>query len=568
MLLELKVSHFAIIDNIQISFKGGLNILSGETGAGKSVLLKSLGLLMGQKSSHEQIRTGFNQAVVEGYFDISDRKDIQKHLQEMGIDTEEGLLIVRRVLVQNDKSKVYLNGTLSTLSSLRDVVTPLIEVTGSSAPLIEMTGQHENRYLLSKNYHLDLLDQFCGIWDLRLQYQDKFAKLKSLKEQLIEFQNVAAQKAQRLDFLVFQRDEIVQLDLSPGEDVEIEIEVKKLKNATKLSVFANGAEAGLYGDDDSAVSRLHVVLQKATEMSQVDPQINHILSGLEQAKSLIEDAMYDLRNYVNKIDSDPQKLEGLEQRLSQLRKLQKKYGPSVDQILANLIVIEKEINELQNSESVIENLKKQISQIEKELWNLATDMHQKRELGSHRLIKGVNAELLDLNMKGVVFHVEISKMDQLNLTGASDVEYMTQNSSKDLPRPLSKYASGGELSRILLSLKKVIGASSQPRTYLFDEVDTGVSGLTAEKVGKKLHAIAQGQQVICVTHLPQVAACGDHHFYIQKAPQADSVSMEVIELKQKKRIMEIARLISGEKITKTSLAHAEELLKEAHLDGA
>lgn len=563
MLLELKVSNFAIIENLHISFKEGLNILSGETGAGKSVLLKSLSLLMGGKSSSDTIRTGASQATIEGSFDISHRPDISEHLKSMGIEVDEDLLIVRRVLSAGDKSKVYLNGSLSTLNSLRDIVAPLVELAGHSAPLIEMTGQHENRNLMSKAYHLDLLDQYAGTWDKRLVFTESYNRYHGLLEEIKRLESNTKQKAQRLDFLLYQRDEIANLDLSPGEDLQLEVEVKKLKNSARIGSFVDQAEQALYTDDDSAISRLNAVIKKGMDLSSVDPQIASRLENLNQAKTLIDESIYELRQYASKIDADPQRLEEAEGRLSDLRKLQKKYGPSVDDILKALMDMEIEISNLQNSETKVDALKKEAATILKDLESLGLEIHKRREKGAELLANSVNAELLELNMKGVTFHVMIEKLQEISSTGLSDVEFLSQTSAKDIKRPLAKFASGGELSRILLSLKRVVGATNQPRTYLFDEVDTGVSGETAEKVGRKLKSIAKGQQVICVTHLSQVAAFGDIHFFIQKSPQKDFVAMDVVELKKKDRVQEIARLISGEKISKTSLAHAQQLLTDA-----
>lgn len=563
MLLELKVSNFAIIENIHLIFKDGLNILSGETGAGKSVLLKSLSLLMGGKSSAESIRNGATHAIIEGSFDLSKRKDLMKRLDELGIDREENILVVRRLLAGGDRSRVYLNGSLSTLNALRDIVAPLIEVTGHTAPLIEMTGQHENRNLISKAYHLDLLDQYCGTWDKRLAYEAMWERRSQIRVEIAELERNAQMKAQRLDFLTYQRDEIVKLDLNPGEDVVLEQDVKRLKNASRLTAFVESTESALYDDDDSAVSRLNSVLKKGAEIASLDPELAAKIQTLEQAKSLIDDTLYDLRQYIQKIDADPGSLEEKESRLSDLRKLQKKYGAGVDAILQSLIEIENEISTLQNSETRIEELRTEAETLTVEMTKLAADLHKRREKGAHLLADSVNSELADLNMKGVTFLVEIHRATDLGATGFSEVEFMTRNSSKDSARPLAKAASGGELSRILLALKRIVGSSRQPRTYLFDEVDTGVSGPTAEKVGRKLKSIAKGQQVICVTHLPQVAAWGDVHFSIQKSSKKDVVAMEVHELNGRERKEEIARLISGEKITKTSLAHAEQLLLEA-----
>ncbi len=569
MLMELKVSNFAIIENVHLQFKSGLNILTGETGAGKSVLLKSLALLMGVKGSSESIRTGFQQAAIEGSFDISHRADIQKKLKDLAIETEDNLLIVKRVLAE-DKSRIYINGSLNTLNTLRDLVAPLIEVAGQAAPLIEMTGQFDNRHLLSKSYHLDLLDQYVGVFSQRLEFQKKFTEWKNLLEEISRLLADSQNKAQRLDFLAFQRDEIETLDLDPVKDLDLEFEIKRLKNSSRLLNFVDQAEDLLVSGSDAATQRLSVILKRAFELMQMDPEFAKKSEQLRQAKTLIEDVVFDLRQYGDKIHSDPQKLESMEQRLSGLRKLQKKFGTSIEEIFSAFVQIKSEIQTLQNIDTHVAEMQKNASEIHVQLKKLAKELHQRRLAGSKLLADSVNNELLDLNMKGVRFHVEVSELPELNITGGSDVEFMSQASTKDPHRPLAKFASGGELSRILLSLKRVVGSGQHPRTYLFDEVDAGVSGETAEKVGRKLHSIAQGQQVICVTHLPQVAAFGDVHFYIHKsnptatnAKKFSAVSMEVEELGKQERVNEIARLISGEKISKTSLAHAQELLKEA-----
>ncbi len=561
MLQELRVSQFAIIDSLNIEFQNGLNILSGETGSGKSVLLKSLALLMGEKASADTIRTGCTQATVEGAFYLKGRPDLKKHLESLGIEIEDNQLIVRRIISSGDKSKVYLNGVLSPLAQLRDIVAPLIEVTGPSAPLIEMTGQHDNRNLLSKTYHLDLLDQYAGHWDKRLTFETQYQNWLELKNQIADFEKKAQDKAQRLDFLKFQFQEFEKLDLQP-EDAQLETEIKKLKNSSKLLQFADLCDQLVYQDDGSVSARLKTIQKKAIEVAALDPALQDKVSALDQAQSLIDDAIYAVRTYVNKIDADPEMLEEKESRLSQIRKLQKKHGEDLTALMDVFNQMAGEIKALENSDQHLEQLKKQAAVLELELRKQASDIHKTRAAQAKKLTEKVNQELLDLNMKGVLFDVHIASLEHLSATGMSDVEFLSQTSPKDPKRALNKAASGGELSRILLSLKKSVGKSDFPRTYLFDEVDTGVSGTTAEKVGRKLKEIAKGQQVICVTHLPQVAAFGDVHFSIQKSTLKDQAVMTVNELKKQDRIEEIARLISGEKITKTSLAHAQELIKE------
>jgi DNA repair protein RecN (Recombination protein N) len=561
MLTELKVSQFAIIESLQISFHSGLNIISGETGAGKSVLLKSLGLLMGAKSSSDMIRSQAPQAFVEGHFDLNNRNDIQERLKQLDIPLEGEALVVRRVIGPQDKNKVYLNGTLSTVTVLKEIVAPMIELAGRTIPLIEMTSQHENKNLLSKNYQLDLLDHSAGLWQLRKQYEKKWTESKQLLESISAKKSKSLNSQHQLDFLIFQRDEIAHLDMSPGEDLELESKVKQIKNYQKIIHFVENAEQILYSDDQSVLQKIQKVIQRSNEIQIFDSVLKEKIQPLTEAKILIEDTLFNLRDHINGL-CDISDLESLEVKLNQLRKLQKKYGPSLDDILKNLIKIENEIHEIENCEKDLELLVKKEKEVQIILKKIAEELHEKRKFSAATLQKAVNDELLDLNMKGFKFDIRVELFSPLQQTGASEVEFMCQTSVKDQARSLAKFASGGELSRILLALKCVTGTSTVPRSYLFDEVDTGVSGPTAQKVGNKLHQIAQGQQVICVTHLPQVAAYADHHFLIQKSQKSsNSLAMIVTELNAKEKINELARLISGEKITKTSLAHAKELLK-------
>lgn len=564
MLLELKVTQFAIINHLELSFENGLNILSGETGAGKSVLLKSLALLMGEKSEAETVRSGAEQATIEGLFDLTTRPDVHDRLKDLGVHSEEDSLIVRRVLTAQGKSRVYLNGHLSTLQSLREIVSPLITVTGHNAPLIEMTGQHDNRHLQSKSYHLDLLDHYCGAMDLRHSYQTLFHRAHAIELDIKQMEEAARTRAQRLDFLCFQRDEIQALNLKEGEEEMLEAQVKRLRSLTRLMSFVDEAQDALYGDENAVTIRLHHLVARGAELTSLDADLAARLSGLSQAKTLIEDTVYELREYGRSLAAEPEALNQAEERLSQLRRLQKKFGASVVEILANLEQIESEIAKLESVETSLTTLSQQLKEIRQELNKLAEDLHKRRSNGALLLTQTVNDELTDLNMKGVRFGVAIEQLPELQALGNSDVEFTIQLSKKDAPRALAKFASGGELSRILLALKRVVGHSDMPRTYLFDEVDTGVSGETAEKVGRKLKAIAAGQQVICVTHLPQVAAFADVHFYIEKGSGRSGVEMKIHQLNKSERVKEIARLISGEKISNTSLEHARQLLQEVN----
>jgi DNA repair protein RecN (Recombination protein N) len=565
MLIELKVKNFAIIENLSLSFGTGLNILSGETGAGKSILLKSLGLLMGEKAEADVVRTGVDSAVIEGYFELSQRPDVLKTLEDMGLDTTDETLIVRRLISTQGKGKVYLNGALCPLSSLRGIVAPLITLAGRQTPLIEMTGQHDNRHLQSKAYHLEILDMYAGTWTLRVDFEKKFAHLKELADEMDRLEDAARSRELRLDFLKFQRDEIEAMNLNPSEDEELETKVSRMRNSARLIDYVSQSVDSLYAADDAVMVRLHQVLQRGAELSSVDPELSARLKSIGEAKALLEDSIFELREYGRKLEADPEQLNQMEERLSALRKLQKKFGASIEDILKAHREIQNEIETLEKSEENLRNLAEEKAKLNKTLVKLAKELHERRLNGALLLEKGVNDELLDLNMKGVTLTVQVNWTEEQMSTGQSDVEFMIQASKKDEPKPMAKIASGGELSRILLSLKRVVGSSDRPRTYLFDEVDTGVSGQTAEKVGKKLKAIAKGQQLICVTHLPQVASFADQHFLIEKTPQkGGGVRMSVTELKTDERVQEIARLISGEKISNASLEHARQLIRECH----
>jgi DNA repair protein RecN (Recombination protein N) len=364
MLLELKVSNFAIIDNVHIQFRQGLNILSGETGAGKSILLKSLGLLMGEKASAESVRTGSENAIIEGSFDISTRPDIRQRLTDMGIEILDDQMVVRRLVSMGSKSRVYINGAISTLNALRDVVAPLVEVAGEAIPLIEMTGQHENRNLLSRAYHLDLLDQYAGVWKMRTEFTEGFRRAQELRTEIENIRQEGRSRAQRLDFLIYQRDEIKALGLRPGEEQEIENETRRLKHSARLSDFVSQAESLLYNDDDSVTGRLHYLIQRAGELKNVDPQLVAKLEPLSQAKTLINEVSYDLRDYTRSLEADPSRLDELETRLSSLRQLQKKYGATAEEILKALGEIEAEIHQLEYSDEVLQEKEAELAKIE------------------------------------------------------------------------------------------------------------------------------------------------------------------------------------------------------------
>lgn len=349
--MEIKVENFAIIDSIHIHFKPGFNILSGETGAGKSVVLKSLSLLMGEKSSTEIIRSGEDQAVVEGAFDISKRPDIKSTLKDMGIQVDDDLLIVRRILLRQGKSRVYLNGQMSTLNFLQNLVAPLVEVTGHHTPLIEMTGQHESRNLLSRSYHCDLLDRYAETLDLRSQYESVYAERETAIEELEKLRGSSGDSEQRLDFLKFQKSEIDALPLEEGDEEKLEQTYRSVRNREKIDKFLTDAEAVLSSDDDSATERLKAILQRAAEAAKWDSRIEEKIQPLEHAKSIIDDVAYELGKLSPTGEIENESVDQIESKIALLRKMQRKYGQTAAEIIEAKNKIVLEIHELENRDS-------------------------------------------------------------------------------------------------------------------------------------------------------------------------------------------------------------------------
>ncbi|MCB9025056.1 MAG: DNA repair protein RecN [Bdellovibrionaceae bacterium] len=561
MLVEITIKNFAIIEELSLELDEGLNIISGETGSGKSIILKSLALLMGDKASVDILRTGCKQAIVEGLFDLSRRPDVLEKLNELGLEGDDDELIARRLITAQGKSRVYVNGHLCSLQILRDIISPLVEINGSTPPLIEMAGQHESKALLNKSYHLDVLDRYCGCLQMRKEFEVDFQKLSSLQREYLDLENQMSLREQRLDFLKFQYKEISSLNLTEGYELNIENDYFKAKNFNALMAYTQKIENELYSSDEAFIEKLHSWIQEGNEKLR-DEKWQQRLELLTSVKAQLEDFVYELREWQRDLSENPMDVDSIEGKMSKWRKIQKKYGQTASEVLIKQNEISTEIDQLENHESLLQNMQKEISRLSTSLQQQAEKLHKSRSSGSLILIKKINDELKDLNMKGVQFGIHVEKLQELNSRGSSDVEFLIQVSKEDKFRPLHKIASGGELSRILLAMKKITGSSDLPRTYLFDEVDTGVSGETAEKVGNKLKAIALGQQVVCVTHLPQVAVFADSHFVISKIQKGKKVSMDLQKLNPTEREAEIARLISGTKVTNTSRQHAKQLLKD------
>ncbi len=561
MLLELKVKNFAIIEDLSVEFYPGFNVLSGETGSGKSVLLKSLGLLMGQTASPSWIREGSGSASVEGYFSIDTRADIQNYLNDLDIPFEasEGL-IVRRVLTKKSNNRVYINGSLCPLSVLKKLVLPIIELTGAAVPLIEITGQHDSKNLLNKSYHRQCLDYLSNATVELKTYQRKYAHyektLKTLDQLLLDQKD----RDQKLDYFSFQLDELLKFNLDIEEDSQLDERVKSLKQKSKVMDILQDIELCFEHPSHSPVAALGPLNERLQKLDDTDTALKNLKFQLNQIVLELNEVSFECQNVIRNLSSQDSEGPQLEERLAQLRQLQKKHGRELSEILKAQEILQADFDRLKQIDFEIEEKRLQLEPLKAEIIKLAQELHEKRLKASPKIQDKINQELIDLEMKGLELIIGVTQKKEPDFFGSSDVEFFLKNENSSQPQALIKTASGGELSRILLSLKNLVGQSEMPRTYLFDEVDTGVSGRIAKKVAKKLKSMAKDQQVICVTHLPQVASAGDFHFKISKIHSKTKTEVSMKLLSTEERITEVAGLFSDDTPTRESLIHAEKLL--------
>ena len=563
MLKELSIRNFAIIDDLQIGFSNGLTILSGETGAGKSIILNAVNLLLGSRASADLVRTGADTAELEAIFHIAPDSSIAQTLSEQGYDPSEELLI-RRILARSDGNRVYINGRLATIQLLNTITENLASI----------SGQHAHQGLLKEEQHLLILDQFSGLMPLRQKLLVRYRQLLPLLDELKNLSAIRDRQAEHIELLQFQRQEISAAGIVPGEDDELEQERLRLKNAETLYRIVHGSIEELYGAPGSVIERLFEVKKNLEKGGEIDSMLESNAARLGESAYQIEDLIEELRSYLKLIQIDEQRLEAVEERLDELNKLKRKYGNSLENVLSQLTTIEKELSEVENISDKINDVKNRITEMHGQCKELALNLSGKRKKAAGHLSKKIIEALASLKMAQTVFKVDITpiawseKFDRslkinnwmLTETGIDRAAYMiAPNPGEDL-KPLASIASGGELSRVILALKAILAETDSVGTVIFDEVDAGIGGGTAEVVGRKLAELAEHHQVICITHLPQIAKFGKHHFSISKHVIDGRTRTAIQPLDPEDRRVEIARMLGGEDITATTLEHAQELL--------
>ena len=562
MLKELNIKNIAIIDHLRVEFAPGLNVFTGETGAGKSIIVDALNLALGERASADLIRTGCQEAVVEAAFELNGRgtAEIAALLSEQGIEAgPEEDLIVRRVLSSSGKNKVYINGSLANLNTLAAL----------GARLADIHGQHEHQSLLSLEHQMELLDSFGGLSELIGVLSDAYHRLQDVRKELAGLEAGERDRAQREDMLRFQKNEIEAAMLKPGEDSELANEQKLLANSEKIAGLSHAADEALYSSENSVLTGLKKAMTNLRDIAAIDSRIALVLELCEAGRAQIEEASREVSAYAGRVEFDPDRLEQIGDRLDLIQKLKKKYGSTIDEIIEFGKIASFELERMGRSTDEIERLKKEIQSIKSGLTAKAHELTRKRGAASRELEEKIEAELSHLGMKKTTFTVKITQEPgedtvdghKLGPRGADRVEFLISPNPGEEPKPLAKIASGGELSRIMLALKTILLEGDSIPTLVFDEVDAGIGGEVAEEVGKKLKRVATKRQVFCITHLPQIASMATSHYGVSKSVKKDRTNTEIRLLDKKERVGEIARMLGGKIITEATVKHAEEMIE-------
>lgn len=556
MLQTIKIKNFALIENAEIPFEKGLNILSGETGAGKSIVLEAISLLLGGRANSEVIRTGADEAVVEGYFEIDQLPWLKERLVSVGIETEDDVLLIKRSIHRNGKNRIFINGELATLHMLGEVC----------EDLVDLCGQHEHQSLFKSAVQLELLDRFSSLETEHQAVRVQFKKTMALREEWESLKRKEEERVQRLEFIQFQIEELKEANLQSGEDEALALEKKLLQSSEQRMSLANQIDSAIAGED-GAFSLLKIATARARSLQQVDPSSIELHQAVERAMIEIEEASRLAANYVNQADLSPERLETVQERLSLITNLKRKYGQSVDDILAHQNRLSEELDLLTNLSSKLEDLEKEFQKEKNSVLKKARDLFAKRKKASEGFVKAVAKELKELRMQDAEVDVELQFIEDLTAWGSdslgTSVEFLVRTNLGEEKKSIQKIISGGELSRLMLAIRRVIADKGGIGVYLFDEIDAGLGGQTAFTVGKKLKSVANYNQVLCITHVPQVACFADHHLSISKHTTKGRTVTEVVALDLSGQREEIARMLGAEKLTPSAIKNAKDLMESA-----
>lgn len=566
MLQRLQIQNIAIIDKVEIELGEGLNVLTGETGAGKSIIIDSIKAILGERLSKDLIRSGKDKAVVEAVFVVDDDR-LKDFFNEFGIEPEEdGTLIISREFTLAGRNTCRINGKMATVSMLKHI----------GEVLIDIHGQHDNQSLLRIDSHIDLLDSFGdeSIYKLKNKYSEKLAKYREIKNKLNHLSGNQKDRERKIDFLKFQIDEIKEAKLKPNEEEELNKQRIILNNSEKI-IAALSKVYELVGvgskTEKSASDNIGEAMSIMGEISKLDQRYAAMLNRLEGLFFEMEDIVSEVRSSRDEIDYDQELLEQVEDRLDLIYKLKKKYGDSIEKVMEFMENAQQELNEILNNEELVNELRDKLKQADEELFKIAKDISAKRRAAAKLLEEKIGFELNDLEMKNAKLKVVIEFDEstdengdrRYNHNGLDKVEFLISTNPGEPLKPLAKIASGGEMSRIMLAIKTILANVDKISTLIFDEIDIGISGKAAQKVGEKMSYISKNHQVISVTHLAQIACMADHNYYIEKSANALSTSTTVRRLNENEVKSEVARIIGGTNISDITIKHAEEMIEHA-----
>ncbi|HEY7118584.1 MAG TPA: DNA repair protein RecN [Tepidisphaeraceae bacterium] len=564
MLRELHISNLAVIADARIELHRGLNCFTGATGAGKSLVIGAVEVLLGLRSPAEMLRAGVDEGRVSGVFDVAN-KDVQREIErvtDIPVAAEGGEILLTRRLYGSGRSSVSLNGNPITLGMLKQVADLLIDV----------HGQHDHQYLLKPSNQLDVLDQFADLWPLRQQYREVYDRLQSIKSRLEELSANRTLCEQQLELYRFQAEEIDNAQLDADEYAELEARASVLRNLEKIKKDASGVHGALYEAEGSVLERLKMMSAILAELAEVDVNLKGVATSVRDATIQLEEAAFDLSRYLDKLDLDPSELVEIDDRLNTINRILNKYNDTVDQTLAYRAEIGQKIQELENASEDLSTLNTEIAPLTKRLTELGNELSAKRQAAAKKLFPMVEKALAELGMEKARFSVSFLNPEPKTLnpsaSGFDQVEFLAQTNPGQPPQPLRKIASGGELSRIMLALKGILASSDRISVLVFDEIDANVGGRLGSVIGHKLRDLATHHQVLCITHLPQIATYADRHITVRKEVSGNQTTTTVRPIDGDARLQELAEMIGGQRITETTRAQARELLEAAQAEFA
>lgn len=553
MLNQLSVRNVAVIDKLDINLHDGVSVLTGETGAGKSIIIDSINMILGDRANKELVRYGTDKAVVQAVFDAP--KSVINILEENDIDVEDGTVIITRQVTKEGKSVARINGMVVTLNILREI----------SDRLINIHGQHDNQALLTPIRHITFLDAYADNEEYINRYKDILSKKREIEKKISSLEMDEQEKMQRIDLLEYQVKEIKKASLEKDEEDDLREQRDIYTNAEQITKSVNEAYMNLYEGDEiqSAYDGISIAVNEISQISDLNPQLKSIYDTLNEIMYSLEDTAHEIKEFGETVEFDEQTLNEIEERLDLISRLKRKYGNSIEEILEYLKEAESELNDIKLSDERTNELKEELKNITKELKEKGNVLTQRRENAAKVLEENIEKSLHELNMEKSKFKVNIENDGTFYDNGMDKVEFLISTNPGEPLKPLVKIASGGELSRVMLAIKSILADSDGVDTMIFDEIDTGVSGKAAMSIAKKLAVIAKNKQVICITHLPQLTAMADNHYLIQKNTDGEMASTTLKELDEEGRELELARIIDGGEVTELALSHAKQMLENA-----